>query len=185
MIRPASRSQIAAALDALAALDVKITEILYFILSSSPQHIDHASKFALDDLSDHGNYLILLDLFKSNPAFANGTNTWIHRCTSQCLIDEVKNLSSRSSGWLGHARASTVEQFEAIDFANLALTAKNISPTLWGTFEQLFSIPKDSDHGDDSITHVDDVIDEMDTSEDYPPNSRADPVSKLRELVCE
>ena len=52
MIRPASHSQIAAM---LAALDVKISKILYFLLSSGPQHIDSISKNALDDLSDQGN----------------------------------------------------------------------------------------------------------------------------------
>ena len=185
MIRPASRSQIAAALAALTALDVKITEILYFILSSSPQHIDFSSKNALDDLSDQGNYLILFDLFKSNPAFANGTTSWIQSCTTGHLIDEVRTLTKKSSGWHGYARASTVEQFEAIDFSDLALTGKSIAPTIWGLFEQLFSIPGDSDHGDDSVIHVDDINDAMDTSEDYSPSSmNRDPASKLRDLVC-
>ena len=57
MIRPASHSQIAAM---LAVLDVKISKILYFLLSSGPQHIDSVSKNALVDLSDQGNYLIPL-----------------------------------------------------------------------------------------------------------------------------
>ena len=69
-------------------LDVKISEILYFLLSSSPQHIDSASRIALDELSDHGNYLVLLDLFKSNLAFVNGTNTWVQRCTTLRLIKD-------------------------------------------------------------------------------------------------
>ena len=185
MIRPASRSQITAALAALASLDVKISEILYFLLSSSPQHIDSVSKPALDDLSDQGNYLILLDLFKSNSAFANGTNAWIQYCTTGHLIDEVNKLTKKSSGWHGYARSSTVEQFEAIDFSSLAVTGKSIAPILWGMFEQLFSIPSNSDHGDDSIIHVDNDIDAMDTSEDHSPSSMSqDPASKLRELVC-
>ena len=87
MIRPTSHSQIAAT---LAALDVKISKILYFLLSSSPQHIDSISKNALDDLSDQGNYLILLDLFILNPVFVNSTNARIQHCTTGHLINEAK-----------------------------------------------------------------------------------------------
>ena len=189
MIRAVSRSQIAAALAALAALDVKLSEILYFILSSSPQHIDSSSRNrdALDDLLDHNNYLILLDLFKSNPAFASGTNSWILHCTTGHLIDEVRTLTKKSSGWHGYARASTVEQFEAIDFSDLALTGKSIAPTIWGLFEQLFSIPGDSDHGDDSIIDIDDDANnamDLDDNDMQSNDTSTDREYRIRELVC-
>ena len=97
MIKFAPRSQIAAALAALAALDVKITEIIYFLLSFNPQDTDFEFLNALNDLSDPNKYPILLDLFKLHPAFASGTHVWIQRCTTGHLI----NLKSRSSHYYG------------------------------------------------------------------------------------
>ena len=190
MIRHAPRSQIAAALVALAALDVKITEILYFLLSFSPKDSDFAFLNALQDLSDHDNYLILLDLFKSHPLFASGSNIWIQCCTTGHLIEEVKKLSKKSSGWHGYATTATAEQFEEIDVADLALTAKNNAPALWDLVSQLFCInSSNSDHGDDSAD--DDIdgdednmmdLDEPDTP--GPSNELIDSEYKIRELVC-
>ena len=187
MIKHLPRSQITAALAALASLDVKITEILYFLLSFSPQDNDFKILNALNDLSDPNKYPILLDLFKLHPAFASGTHVWIQRCTTGHLIGEVKELSKKSSSWHGDASVSTVEQFAEINFTDLALVAKDIAPALWELFDQLFRITdSDSDHGDDSIIDIDDDANnamDLDDNDMQNDDTSTDREFRIRELV--
>ena len=179
----ASRSQITAALGQLAALNIRITDLLLFLLLMDQEQFDFTATSAVNDLSD--NYLTILDLFKTHPVFANGINLWIHRCAAADFKDEVKKLAKKSTGWHGYARSSTVEQFDTLDTMGLALTAKQIAPTLWNVLDQLFGLAGHSDHGDDSMVHVDGDNDalldytEVETSSSVHLN----PVVKLRELV--
>ena len=183
----ASRSQITAALGQLAALNIRITDLLLFLLLMDQEQFDFTATSAVNDLSD--NYLTILDLFKTHPVFANGINLWIHRCAAADFKDEVKKLAKKSTGWHGYARSSTVEQFDTLDTMGLALTAKQIAPTLWNVLDQLFGLAGHSDHGDDSAD--DDIngdednmmdLDEPDTP--GPSNELIDSEYKIRELVC-
>ena len=177
-----SPRQLNAALASLSAQNIKVSEVLLFLLLN-PEEINAVFNNAVNDLLIYHEEI--LNAFRSHPTFANNTQKWIHGCVTEDLSAEIKDLTNASTGWHGYARSSTVQQYESISAPQLIGTARRVAPKLWALFNHLYTINRHSDHGDDSIRHINESsVDAMDLDiDDHPQMSAPDHTMNINELV--
>lgn len=171
------------ALQHLESTDTKLSDIILATLSVQQGQHTHLSINALNDLAT--NCHAILDAFRLHMSFAEGIDHWVHSLCAENLLEEVRDLSSKKTGWHTYAKSAKIQQFESFNASQMAITAKTIAPRLWSLIDCLMMSNGRYEVEEDVVDDLAMVDEPVDSDRHNRLHDKVERLNKLRELVSQ